>query len=174
MFARAECIRIHDRIPAREVVAKNKVQHDDEEEDEEAQDLQEHAQREVYVAVLSLAYQSSGVVYGDLNDNGEGGTFALYSLLCRHAKLSLLSNQQQADEDLSTYKVRRYMLDKDSGIKESRLASILSFSENNYTVKVVLLVLVLLGTCMVIGDGGVTPSISVFSAVSGINGRYAR
>ncbi|KAK1372926.1 hypothetical protein POM88_029119 [Heracleum sosnowskyi] len=30
-------------------------------------------------------------------DNGEGGTFALYSLLCRHAKFSLLPNQQAAD-----------------------------------------------------------------------------
>ncbi|KAJ8533601.1 hypothetical protein K7X08_006925 [Anisodus acutangulus] len=35
------------------------------------------------------------------DDNGEGGTFALYSLLCRHAKFSLLSNQQAADEELS-------------------------------------------------------------------------
>jgi len=34
-----------------------------------------------------------------------GGTFALYSLLCRHAKLSLLPNQQEADEELSTYKM---------------------------------------------------------------------
>ncbi|KAF8753611.1 hypothetical protein HU200_011580 [Digitaria exilis] len=37
------------------------------------------------------------------DDNGEGGTFALYSLLCRHAKFSLLPNQQAADEELSTY-----------------------------------------------------------------------
>ncbi|XP_039038264.1 potassium transporter 4-like [Hibiscus syriacus] len=100
---------------------------------------------------LILAYQSLGVVYGDLStsplyvysstfigklqnhqnedaifgafsfifwtltlipflkyefivlsadDNGEGGSFALYSLLCRHAKFSLLPNQQAADEEL--------------------------------------------------------------------------
>ncbi|KAF6139898.1 hypothetical protein GIB67_009745 [Kingdonia uniflora] len=30
-------------------------------------------------------------------------TFALYSLLCRHVKFSLLPNQQAADEELSTY-----------------------------------------------------------------------
>ncbi|KAF9586934.1 hypothetical protein IFM89_039806 [Coptis chinensis] len=36
--------------------------------------------------------------------NGEGGTFALYSLLCRHARFSLLPNQQAADEELSAYK----------------------------------------------------------------------
>ncbi|KAI5066209.1 hypothetical protein GOP47_0018833 [Adiantum capillus-veneris] len=187
--------------------------------------------RQVYVAALSLAYQSLGVVYGDLStsplyvykctfsshprllsvhfpagdisedeifgvfsfifwtltlipllkyaflilnvdDNGEGGTFALYSLLCRHAKLSLLPNQQQADEEVSTYKVKTYMPYRDSGIKNTRLASALSFAESNYHVRAVLLVLVLLGTCMVIGDGIVTPSISVFSAVSGINGHY--
>ncbi|KAF3435019.1 hypothetical protein FNV43_RR22106 [Rhamnella rubrinervis] len=31
------------------------------------------------------------------NDDGEGGTFALYSLICRHAKVSLLPNQLPSD-----------------------------------------------------------------------------
>ncbi|KAG5580123.1 hypothetical protein H5410_050750, partial [Solanum commersonii] len=39
------------------------------------------------------------------DDNREGGTFALYSLICRHAKVSLLPNRQVADEALSTYKL---------------------------------------------------------------------
>src|SRR4051812_1183115 len=37
------------------------------------------------------------------HDNGEGGTFALYSLICRHANVSLLPNRQLADQELSTY-----------------------------------------------------------------------
>ncbi|AQK97248.1 putative potassium transporter 2 [Zea mays] len=110
--------------------------------------------RQYYMNLLLLAYQSFGVVYGDLStshlyvykstffgklnqyqdeekvfgvlslifwtftlipllkyvtivlsadDNGEGRPFALYSLLCRHTKLSLLPNQQGADEELSSY-----------------------------------------------------------------------
>ncbi|KAF4346043.1 hypothetical protein G4B88_028754 [Cannabis sativa] len=161
---------------------------------------------------LLLAYQSLGVVYGDLSisplyvykstfaediqhsdtneeiygvlsfvfwtltlvplckyvfivlradDNGEGGTFALYSLLCRHAKVSLLPNRQAVDESLSTYKLEHTPESKNS----SRVKSILEKYKGLHTA---VLILVLLGTCMVIGDGLLTPAISVFSAVSGL------
>lgn len=162
--------------------------------------------------ILLLAYQSLGVVYGDLSisplyvytstfaedithsdtneeiygvlsfvfwtltliplfkyvfvvlradDNGEGGTFALYSLICRHAKVSLLPNRQAADESLSTYKLEHPPEKKTT----SRVKLIL---EKYKALHTALLVLVLLGTCMVIGDGVLTPAISVFSAVSGL------
>ncbi|XP_051123023.1 potassium transporter 2 [Andrographis paniculata] len=162
--------------------------------------------------LLVLAYQSLGVVYGDLSisplyvykstfaedihhsetneeifgvlsfvfwtltlvplfkyvfvvlradDNGEGGTFALYSLICRHAKVSLLPNRQVADEALSTYKLEHPPLTKNS----SKVKTVL---ENHKSLHICLLILVLLGTCMVIGDGLLTPAISVFSAVSGL------
>ncbi|XP_043703369.1 potassium transporter 6-like [Telopea speciosissima] len=164
--------------------------------------------------VLTLAYQSLGVVYGDLstsplyvyksafaedihhsetneeifgvlsfvfwtltlipllkyvfivlraNDNGEGGTFALYSLLCRHARVSSLPNCQVADEELSEYK-------KDGiGTRGRGIGSSLkSTLEKHRVLQRVLLVLALIGTCMVIGDGVLTPAISVFSAVSGL------
>ncbi|KAJ8771054.1 hypothetical protein K2173_023379 [Erythroxylum novogranatense] len=162
--------------------------------------------------LLLLAYQSLGVVYGDLSisplyvykstfaediqhsetneeifgvlsavfwtltlvplfkyvfivlradDNGEGGTFALYSLICRHAKVSLLPNRQVADEALSTYKLERNPDKK----KSSRVKLCLERYKSLHTA---LLFLVLLGTCMVIGDGLLTPAISVFSAVSGL------
>ncbi|KAL3524048.1 hypothetical protein ACH5RR_016882 [Cinchona calisaya] len=161
---------------------------------------------------LLLAYQSLGVVYGDLSisplyvykssfaedihhsetneeilgvlsfvfwtltlvplfkyvfivlradDNGEGGTFALYSLICRHAKVGLLPNRQVADEALSTYKLEHSPQMKNS----SRVKLLL---EKNKSLHTALLILVLLGTCMVIGDGLLTPAISVFSAVSGL------
>lgn len=168
--------------------------------------------KDSWKATLLLAYQSLGVVYGDLSisplyvykstfaedihhsetneeifgvlsfvfwtltlvplfkyvfivlradDNGEGGTFALYSLICRHAKVSLLPNRQVADEALSTYKLEPPPATKNS----SRVKTVL---ENHKSLHIALLILVLLGTCMVIGDGLLTPAISVFSAVSGL------
>ncbi|KAF8390764.1 hypothetical protein HHK36_025291 [Tetracentron sinense] len=161
---------------------------------------------------LLLAYQSFGVVYGDLStsplyvytstfvgklqnhqnedaifgafslifwtltlipllkyvfillsadDNGEGGTFALYSLLCRHGRFSLLPNQQAADEELSAYKY---------GPSTQVVASspLKRFLEKHKRLRTALLLVVLFGACMVIGDGVLTSAISVLSAVSGL------
>ncbi|CAA0833104.1 Potassium transporter 6 [Striga hermonthica] len=170
--------------------------------------------KESWRTVLTLAYQSLGVVYGDLSisplyvyqvtfsedivhsetneeiygvlslvfwtltllpllkyvfivlradDNGEGGTFALYSLLCRHAKVNLLPSSQSADEDLSNYK--KDVTSPEPSSFGARLKSIL---EKYSVLQRILLLLALLGACMVIGDGILTPAISVFSAVSGV------
>lgn len=161
---------------------------------------------------LILAYQSLGVVYGDLStsplyvytstfvdklethrsedaifgafslifwtltllpllkyifivlnadDNGEGGTFALYSLLCRHAKFSLLPNQQAADEELSAYKYG-------PSASVAAPSPLKRFLEKHKKLRTALLLVVLFGACMVIGDGVLTPAISVLSAVSGL------
>ncbi|XP_028761154.1 potassium transporter 4 [Neltuma alba] len=161
---------------------------------------------------LILAYQSFGVVYGDLStsplyvftsifggklqkyhdeettfgafslifwtltlipllkyvfivlsadDNGEGGTFALYSLLSRHAMFNLLPNQQAADEELSSYKYGP----SSQPVSPSPLKR---FLEKHKRLRTVLLVVVLFGACMVIADGVFTPAISVLSAVSGL------
>ncbi|CAN6448648.1 unnamed protein product [Victoria cruziana] len=173
--------------------------------------------KESWWSVLTLAYQSLGVVYGDLstsplyvykstfaedihhsetneeiygvlsfvfwtltlvpllkyvfivlraNDNGEGGTFALYSLLCRHAKVGFLPNGQLADEALSTYK--KELPSASGGSKVKMVLEKHRFLQN------VLLILALLGACMVIGDGVLTPAISVFSAVSGLEFTMSR
>ncbi|XP_011086541.1 potassium transporter 6 isoform X1 [Sesamum indicum] len=175
---------------------------------------QNHVKQESWRTVLTLAYQSLGVVYGDLStsplyvykntfaedidhsetneeifgvlsfvfwtltlvpllkyvfivlradDNGEGGTFALYSLLCRHAKVNSLPSFQSADEDLSTYKK-----DISSPAPSTFGARLKSTLEKYRVLQRFLLVLALLGACMVIGDGILTPAISVFSAVSGV------
>ncbi|KAL8151259.1 hypothetical protein V2J09_021067 [Rumex salicifolius] len=158
--------------------------------------------------LLHLAFQSIGVVYGDLgtsplyvfsstfpkgikheddilgvlslvlytitllplikyvfivlwaNDNGNGGIFALYSLLCRCAKVSLLPNQQAEDQQLSNYRLSLHT----EGVA-MRLKVAL---ESNKIAKYVLLMLTMLGTSLVIGDGILTPSMSVLSAVGGI------
>ncbi|KAK1294352.1 Potassium transporter 5 [Acorus calamus] len=160
--------------------------------------------------ILQLAFQSIGVVYGDIgtsplyvfastftdripnkeditgalsliiysltlfplikyvfivlwaNDNGDGGTFAMYSLICRHLKVSAIPNQQLDDMELSTYKMKipSKHLWRAEKIKEALKKSTLA--------KTCLLSIALLGTCMVIGDGILTPCISVLSAVDGM------
>ncbi|KAJ4758599.1 Potassium transporter [Rhynchospora pubera] len=98
------------------------------------------------------------------NDNGEGGTFALYSLICRYAKVSLLPNQQRADEDISSFRLKLPTREME------RALYIKDCLEKKKFFKSLLLLLVLTGTSMVIGDGILTPSMSVMSAVSGLQG----
>ncbi|WVZ71111.1 hypothetical protein U9M48_019732 [Paspalum notatum var. saurae] len=167
-----------------------------------------------WTSVLVLAYQSCGVVYGDLStsplyvykgtfsgslhrfideetvfgvfsvvfwtltlipllkyvfivlsadDNGEGGTFALYSLLVRHAKFSLMPNQQAADEELSAYYRPGYSTEDTPILKALR-----NFLEKHRKSRTLLLVMVLFGASLVIGDGVLTPAMSVLSSFSGL------
>ena len=83
-----------------------------------------------------------------------GGTFALYALLCRHLKLSLILNQQAADEELSSYKLDHPSTESPRGMWFRRLLEKHKFLQNG------LLIVVLLGTCMVVGDGALTPALS--------------
>ncbi|VVB01311.1 unnamed protein product [Arabis nemorensis] len=159
---------------------------------------------------MSLAFQSLGVVYGDIgtsplyvyastftegikekddvigvlsiiiytltlvalvkyvfivlqaNDNGEGGTFALYSLICRYAKTGLIPNQEPEDRELSNYKLEL------PNTQHRRAHWIKEKLENFKFAKIILFLVTIMGTAMVIGDGILTPSISVLSAVGGI------
>lgn len=179
--------------------------------DEEAGRLKNMYREKKFSAILllRLAFQSLGVVYGDLgtsplyvfyntfphgiddpedvigalsliiysltlipllkyvfivcraNDNGQGGTFALYSLLCRHAKVKTIPNQHRTDEELTTYS-RSTFHEHSFAAKTKRWLEVNAFRRTS------LLILVLVGTCMVIGDGILTPAISVLSASGGI------
>ncbi|KAI0524484.1 hypothetical protein KFK09_003854 [Dendrobium nobile] len=160
--------------------------------------------------VLQLAFQSIGVVYGDIgtsplyvfsstfsnrvpskndvvgalsliiytltlfplikyvfivllaNDNGDGGTFALYSLICRNSKVSAIPNERQEEMELSAYKLKI----PNKNLKRAQRIKVAL--ESSYWAKTGLLSMALLGTCMVIGDGILTPCISVLSAVDGV------
>ncbi|RVX20640.1 Potassium transporter 5 [Vitis vinifera] len=160
--------------------------------------------------ILHLAFQSIGIVYGDIgtsplyvyastftdgvkhnddilgvlslifytltliplfkyvlivlkaNDNGGGGTFALYSLICRYAKVGLIPSQQAEDREVSNFRL-------ELPSKRLQMASKLkSKLEKSNFAKLFLLFATMLGTSMVIGDGVLTPCISVLSAVGGI------
>lgn len=92
------------------------------------------------------------------DDRGEGGTFALYSLLCRHAKVGQqVERHFESEEKLSH-------LSKSSHPH----SSIAHFFERSIIAKRVLLFIAMLGTCMLIGDGILTPAISVLSAMQGL------
>ncbi|PHT38607.1 Potassium transporter 5 [Capsicum baccatum] len=153
--------------------------------------------------MLKLAFQSLGVVYGDIgtsplyvfssifgggikheedvlaalslifytitvipvikyalivlaaNDNGDGGTFALYSLICRYSKVGLLPSTTAEDTEVSNFKL-------DVPDRRTRRASCLkSALENSEFAKFFLLIATMVGTSMVI----------VLSAVGGI--KYA-
>ncbi|CAN1253350.1 Potassium transporter 5 [Linum perenne] len=108
------------------------------------------------------------------NDNGDeisliinlykiaGGTFALYSLICRYAKVGLIPSQQTEDGHVSNFQLELPSKQLERG---SKLKSTL---ENSVCAKYFLLFATMLGTSMVIGDGILTPCISVLSAVGGI------
>ncbi|OIT05619.1 PREDICTED: potassium transporter 5-like [Nicotiana attenuata] len=169
-----------------------------------------HGSKADWRTILSLAFQSVGVIYGDIgtsplyvyastftdkighkddilgvlsliiytiilvpmtkyvfivlwaNDNGDGGAFALYSLVCRYAKVSLIPNQEPEDRELS-----HYNLEIPSN-QFSRAQKIKHNLEKSKFAKIFLVFVAILGTSMVIGDGVLTPCISVLSAVSGI------
>ncbi|CAI9092363.1 OLC1v1027580C1 [Oldenlandia corymbosa var. corymbosa] len=152
---------------------------------------------------LLLAFQSLGVVYGDLatspvnvfsatnltnltqlellgtlslifwtltiivlikyvfivihaNDHGEGGTFALYSYLCQHlnfqwSKFVVHQNTRLSSDDSMRY----YSRPSTSSPLNSKTKK---FLETNSKLQNFLIFVVLLGTCMVIGDGALTPA----------------
>ncbi|XP_010543990.1 PREDICTED: putative potassium transporter 12 [Tarenaya hassleriana] len=114
------------------------------------------------IAVIPLAKYVFVVLKA--NDNGEGGTFALYSLISRYAKVNMLPNQQPADEQISSFKLKLPTpeLERALHIKEAL--------EAKGYLKTLLLLLVLMGTSMIIGDGILTPAMSVMSAMSGLQG----
>ncbi|GJM91953.1 hypothetical protein PR202_ga08376 [Eleusine coracana subsp. coracana] len=135
--------------------------------------LRQYQDEETVFGVLSLIFWTFTLIplmkyvllVLSADDIGEGGPFALYSLLCRHAKLSLLPNQQAADEELSSYHKKGFAARNGSSPWLRR------FMEKHKKVRTVLLLVVLCGASMVIGDGVLTPAISVLSSMSGLQVR---
>ncbi|XP_078435395.1 potassium transporter 1 isoform X2 [Wolffia australiana] len=84
-----------------------------------------------------------------------------HRLIGRRQRRSLQPNQQEEDEKLSSYRV--------DSREETRLSSTIKELFNKHPFfRHGLLIVVLFGTCMAIGDAVLTPTISVLSAVSGV------
>jgi KUP system potassium uptake protein len=84
-----------------------------------------------------------------------GGTFALYSLISRYAKVCLIPNQQAEDELVSRYKHRS----KPSATLR-RAQWMKDLLETSKTAKVSLFFLTILATALAISDCMLTPPIS--------------
>ncbi|KAF9667495.1 hypothetical protein SADUNF_Sadunf15G0028900 [Salix dunnii] len=110
------------------------------------------------LTIVSLLKYTFIVLRAD--DNGEGGIFALYSLLCRHCKVGLLPNDRSTEEIMQHEEVSTLR-----GKVESRARKAI---RNRRSSHYLMLFTALFGACMIIGDGVITPSISVLSASSGL------
>ena len=82
-----------------------------------------------------------------------GGTFALYSSLCRHSRMGILNTVDPVHQGISSCR---------SEISNDTRTSLLikEFFEKHKSSRIVLLLVVFLGTGMVIGDGILTPTMS--------------
>jgi len=93
------------------------------------------------------------------DDDGQGGTFALYSLLARYANIA------NHDPNASSLVHLDRRLTGDMKLVGK---SVRSFLENSATAKLALKVIGVLGVSMVMADGVLTPAQSVLGAVQGL------
>ena len=76
----------------------------------------------------------------------------MHSLMCRRSRIGLLNNIHEGSLSSNNQKEPREELKSSLAIK--------CFFEKHYSLRVVLLLFVLMGTSMVIGDGVFTPTMS--------------
>lgn len=116
-----------------------------------------------YLGIMSIVFWTftliSLVKYGLIvlhaDDQGEGGTFVLYSLLCQHAEIS---RDGRASKKIQCPERKR----------SARQCKVITFLERRKSIQMLLFIGTLMGACMLIGDGILTPAISVLSAVQGL------
>ncbi|XP_058766747.1 probable potassium transporter 4 [Vicia villosa] len=120
---------------------------------------------EDYLGLYSIMFWSltliSLVKYANIaikaDDHGEGGTFALYSLPCRHLNIGFFSPKQVG---LNSPRVTE---------SQTWLAKLL---KNSFVARRLLIFLRMMGTCMLVGDGVLTPAISVLAAMDGVRAPF--
>ncbi|CAM0908100.1 unnamed protein product [Alopecurus aequalis] len=99
------------------------------------------------------------------DDHGEGGTFAMYSLLCQHANIGILPSKKIYIEEEHPVSTRPAAV-------IGRPGRLRRFIEQSIVARRMLLLTAILGMCMLIGDGILTPAISVLSAIDGLRGPF--
>ncbi|KAI5080772.1 hypothetical protein GOP47_0003955 [Adiantum capillus-veneris] len=118
---------------------------------------------EDYYSIFSIVFWTftliSLIKYGfiilRLDDQGEGGTFALYSILCKHVNICRYGRTPKKTATLKT---------KEGSVQDKTVRKM----ESSKSIKVLLFAVTMIGACMIIGDGILTPAISVLSAVDGL------
>jgi KUP system potassium uptake protein len=90
----------------------------------------------------------------DRRDDVAGGTFALYSLISRYAKIRMIPDQQDEDAAVSNYSIQA----PNSGMRRAQW--IKERLESRNVAKIALFAITILGTSTVMGDGTLTPAIS--------------
>lgn len=95
------------------------------------------------------------------DDDGEGGTFALYSLLAKF--MNIMPNRNP--DDVVELKFERHKTG-DLG-KTSR--GIRALIESSSFIKYLINILAVLGVCLVLADGVLTPAQSILGAIQGLN-----
>lgn len=103
------------------------------------------------LTIIPLAKYTFIILHAD--DHGEGGTFALYSYLCRHinfkTKLTIQNTRLESDASMRFYT-------QGSALKSKTK----NFIEKSQVAQSLVTFFVMLGTSMVIGDGALTPATS--------------
>lgn len=94
------------------------------------------------IATSYILIRKSGFVFT------AGGTFAMYSLLCRHINIGILPSKKLNSID-----------DRSHNHEPGKLGK---FLERSIIARRILLFVAVLGMCMLIGDGILTPAISGF------------
>ncbi|KAK9670034.1 hypothetical protein RND81_13G172300 [Saponaria officinalis] len=128
---------------------------------------------EDYLGIYSIMFWTLSLIgvvkYASIalkaDDQGEGGTFALYSLLCRKMNIGILSKRNDGAPRVSNSTLY------ESDTKPSKLGKIF---ERSLVARRVLLFISILGMCMLIGDGILTPAISVLSAIDGVRAPFPK
>ncbi|KAF3770430.1 potassium transporter [Cryphonectria parasitica EP155] len=92
------------------------------------------------------------------DDDGQGGTFALYSLLSRFIEIT------HRDPYEKGVRMQRYR----TGELRPEARSVRRFVENSPVTKAILKVVGVLGVSMIMADGVLTPAQSVLGAIQGI------
>ncbi|KAL0927126.1 hypothetical protein M5K25_001285 [Dendrobium thyrsiflorum] len=99
------------------------------------------------------------------DDHGEGGTFALYSLLCKHINIGSLQSKSVNSRTIFSY-------NSDGPMVTETRNKLGKFLEKNIIAQRIVLFIAMSGVCMLIGDGILTPAISVLSAIEGLRGPF--
>ncbi|KMP01170.1 potassium transporter 8 [Coccidioides immitis RMSCC 2394] len=111
----------------------------------------------IWALILIATIKYVGIVLC-ANNHGEGGSFALLSLIRRHVKLDWRDSMVE-DDDEKIYAAKRlksFNRSARNALKRSPMA------------KGLVTILAVLGVCMVMSDGVITPAQSILGAVQGI------